>query len=416
MDVLSDLCELMFFTSLETEERQPILYNVAYLDPGNPDAEPPSNILSDRWSVVPFDTKIAATVSNLVKLAKASDPRSSSLAVWADKDDRLLVWGLVDQGHGVHNFVNRETESGPERPGIFQASILGPGRIAAFDKYWKIAELRGNQIQREFIDVLSGGPIHTTLHPGIVRLQKAVRKQVSPKVYDLRGHWHSSIASYWTAAVCRLLIRIKSYGHGGAVIFCPRKESPGLNIKYPIEYERLRTSLERLSIRKVENTHYSDELFENFIDQDAPEVPTILHLEESVTGTLVQEARRELDGSLWFVSLLSRVDGAIVMDRHLNVRGFGAEITEAREPPEVFLSTTQGATAKGVRKISYQDYGTRHRSMMRYVYRHGGGVGFVVSNDGDVRAMTKRDGDLVVWNNLQLEHNFHTERRRSKTK
>lgn len=414
LGTLIDLFELMFFTSLKTEERQPVLYNVAYLDPANPDADRPPRIVSDRWSVVRFSEVIAANVSNLTKLAKASDPRSSSLAIYADKNERLFVWGLIDQGHGVHSFVNRDSESGPERPGVFQASIIGPGHLIALHEYWKIAELRGDQIQRQFFDVLSGGPILSNLYKGIQNLQKSVKREVSAPTYDSRGHWDHSIASYWTASVCRLLLRIQNYGHGGAILFCPKKVSPGLKIKYEIEYVRLRTSLETLAVWKIRNTYFSDIIFEEAIDPGLDHVPTRLHLGESVSGTFVEDSRRELDGSLWFISLLSRVDGAIIMDTNLNVRGFGAEITESREPSEVFISNTRAATPKSLRKVSYQHFGTRHRSMMRYVSRYQGSVGFVISQDGDVRAMTNWNDKVIMWNNLQLQHNFHSVSLKSK--
>jgi hypothetical protein len=139
VDILSDLFELMYFASLKTEEQQSITFHVVYLDPENPDPNPPKRIVKDRWSYVKFSEPIAVTIPNLIKIAKASDPRTSSLAIHSDTKGKLFIWGLIDQGNQFHSFVNHDAEIGPERPGIFQASIVGIGHLIAYKRYWKIA-------------------------------------------------------------------------------------------------------------------------------------------------------------------------------------------------------------------------------------------------------------------------------------
>jgi hypothetical protein len=133
-EIVVDLFESMYFASLKTEESQPIIFHIVYLDSHNPDQDPPERIVKDRWSYVQLAKLIPVTTPNLIKIAKASDPRTSSLAVYPDRHGRLSIWGLIDQGNRYHDFVNYEDESGPERPWVFQASIVGLGHLVAYGK------------------------------------------------------------------------------------------------------------------------------------------------------------------------------------------------------------------------------------------------------------------------------------------
>src|SRR5438067_5698164 len=121
LKVLTDLFETLYFISLKTEELQPITCYIVYLSSENPDPKPPGRIVKDRWSYIHFTKPIPLTTSNLVKLARASDPRTSSFAVYHDKEGNFFIWGIIDQANRYHDFVNYNSDEGTERPGIFQA-------------------------------------------------------------------------------------------------------------------------------------------------------------------------------------------------------------------------------------------------------------------------------------------------------
>ena len=118
LEVLVELFESMYFASLKTEESKPVLFHVAYVDPRKPDPKPPKTTVHDRWSCVRLSTPIPLSSANFVKIAPASDPRTSSFAVYHDTIGGLAVWGLIDQGNSYHDYVNLHSESGPERPGL----------------------------------------------------------------------------------------------------------------------------------------------------------------------------------------------------------------------------------------------------------------------------------------------------------
>jgi hypothetical protein len=399
-DILIELFEILYFASIKTEEAEPIIFNIVYLDPNDPDPDPPERIVRDRWGYVEFSKQIELNIPNVIKLAKASDPRSSSLAIYHNENDELMIWGLIDQGNRYHNYVNHESEEGPERPGIFQASIEGPGFLVAYIEYQKIAELRINRLIRKTVDVFSRGPIKNALEIGINRHLESVQNEMEEDVYSDREHWDNSLTQYWFASICRILLRIKSYKHGGALLISGGRATRGLNIKYSISYNRLKDALVQRGVKLVERTYASDQIYE-YLEED--EIPTDLYLDENVSDTELNNIRSEIDGSLWFISLLSRVDGLVLLSKHLSVRGFGVEIKSTKTPDEVYLSSAQVPSESGLQAVDYNHFGTRHRSMMRYCWSYPGSVGFVVSQDGDIRAMTKYDNKLMIWDNIKLQ-------------
>jgi hypothetical protein len=106
--VLTDLFETLYFVSLKTEELQPITCYIVYLPSANPDPNPPERMVKDRWSYVRFDRHIPLTTSELAKLAKASDPRTSSFAVCQEADETLYIWGIIDQANRNYDWINFE--------------------------------------------------------------------------------------------------------------------------------------------------------------------------------------------------------------------------------------------------------------------------------------------------------------------
>ncbi len=142
--------------------------------------------------------------------------------------------------------------------------------------------------------------------------------------------------------------------------------------------------------------------------QDTGEIPALLYLDRVISSTEVEQSQRALDGALWFTSLLTRVDGLVLMNPSLEVMGFGVEIICPHEPMAIFLAGDSKASSEKLRPISYHHYGTRHRSMMRYCARKPGSLGFVISQDGDIQVITNVNGHLVVWENIKL----HREPRR----
>ena len=106
IEIIEEIFEVLYFTSLETEEADSLKLHIIYLDPAKPDPDPPSRIVKDRWSYIKLVNPIPFTVSNAAKIALALDPRTSSLAIYPNNSGKLMIWGLIDQVNRFHDFIH----------------------------------------------------------------------------------------------------------------------------------------------------------------------------------------------------------------------------------------------------------------------------------------------------------------------
>lgn len=400
LEILTNLFETLFFASLRTEESEPIKVHIVYLDPDNPDPDPPPRIRNDRWKCVKLHRRIPVSVSNIVKIAKASDPRSSSFAVYHNARGKLFIWGLVDQGTGYYNFVNYNVESAYAHPGLFQASIAGPAHLVAYIESDKIAELNIDTLITNAQDVLSEGPVFENLSRGVKIYLREIRNLIDKDLQGSLKQWSNMLMFYWITSICRVLLRIQNFRHGGAILITPDDSFNGLNVKYQLNYTRLSEALKKHAVLKIQRAYTGMTIINHHLQQQHSSLPTELYRAQRLCEENLLDNQSELDGTVWFISLLSRVDGLILLTPNLIVQGFGVEITYSDEPKEIYKASNTKATR--TQKIDYNHYGTRHRSMMRYCSQIPGSVGFIVSQDGIVRAVTRVKKKLIMWEDIKL--------------
>jgi hypothetical protein len=396
---LEKLFETLYFASLKSEENQPISCRVAFISRHNPDPNPPERIVADRWKYFALSKDLPFTVRNLVKLSKAVDPWNSTLAVDSEVEGKLRIWGLIDQSVHYSTFVVKEASEGPEMPGVFQAAIQGIGEVSAYRTYVLLGSLKQNVLVSKQQRVFQAGPIYLKLKPSIETYRNRVIKRVGNRVYESRDHWDASLEDLWISVLCRLLIGIQRYGHGGAVLISDK--NVGLNPKYSLRYPRLSDALLRTGTLNVQHTYHSDTIFERYIDTHANELPVDLYLDESVEADELDDARNEVTGCIRFLTSLSRVDGLIWFDPHLSLRAFGVEITLENDPATVLRA--QNPLGTETNKLDLNHFGMRHRSMIRYCAADPSSIGFVISQDGDVRAITNVKGRVLLWENVRIQ-------------
>jgi sensor domain DACNV-containing protein len=397
--ILENLFETLYFASLKREEAQSISCRIAFIDRSNPDPKPPRRIVADRWKYFPLSSDLPFNVPNLVKLSKAVDPWGSTLAVDTDADGKLRIWGLIDQSVHYSTYVAKEASSAPEMPGMFQAVIHGVGEIAAYKSYVLLGSLNQDVLVTKQQRVFQSGPIHSKLMAPIRRYRDRAIERVGEDVYKARDHWDASLEALWISALCRILIGIQRYGHGGAVLIS--NNPAGLSPKYSLLYPRLADSLARVAIHQIQNTHQSDQIYENYLDLHEDDIPTDLYLTETASNAELRDTNDEVTGCVRFLASLSRIDGLIWLDLDLRMRAFGVEITLKADPKRVRLA--QNSRGTQTRKLNLNHYGMRHRSMLRYCAANPKSVGFVVSQDGDVRAITRLRDRVLLWDNVRIQ-------------
>jgi hypothetical protein len=87
---------------------------------------------------------------------------------------------------------------------------------------------------------------------------------VGEKLYRQRGHWEESLEANWISALCRVLIGIHRYQHGGAVLISD--DEAGLKPKYSLRYDRLADALFRAGVISIKHTSYAVEAWSDTPD------------------------------------------------------------------------------------------------------------------------------------------------------
>jgi hypothetical protein len=399
--------DVLFYASLKTEEQKPLTFAVNYLDPARPDPKPPRRIREHRWGYFRLEQPIPFSVSNLAKIAGAMDPEAASLAIHVDTQQRPFIWGIIDQ-LPLHysRFVTWEADSGPEVPGLFQATVTGIGEISVYRAYDLIVSLRQELITRDYHRVLWSGPVHSQLNHYIRSYLSSVCTALRRKPKNLDG-WERHYANIWLASLCRVLIRMKEYRHGGAILIQPRFSSSGLKMNYPVHYTKLGDSLVKHAVQlSLFLEAWADRIHHVSKAGSRVPVPEEVYLSSITSRNEKNDCQAALAGSVGLIASLSRVDGLVLLDSKLAVRGFGVEITEKYELNSVYVARTAIGSPKSLRRRDTKLFGTRHRSMMRYCASHPGSIGFVVSQDGPVRAIMKVGNKVVMWEDIQLRLAF----------
>lgn len=391
---VEELLRVLYAVSLSADEGVTPVCDVVWLDPDNPDPDAPPYVRCDRWIFTRLETPILLTSRELAKLSRASDPRSSWLVVYPKRRSRkIYIWGLIDQAGS--NFVGLRTytsTTGYDPPGLFQVSVTGLGRLEAYAGMDRIASLHNQDLRRVQLDAFWSRAVLGALTPGLDRLAQKIHSAHTDVPND-------EVLQLSTSAVVeslsRILRHIQSFRHGGALLITPNKRF--MRTKYKVIYTRLREAI----THSVINTLTADLQFERFrTDRDSMTAEALIG--HHVMRFDVEDAQSELDGAEWFTSVLTRVDGAVVLSPQLVIFGYGAEITSTSAPGQVWLARDKHGTRKHAKALDYQHFGTRHRSAMRYCTAVPGAVAFVVSQDGDVRIIANVTGRTTVWENVKM--------------
>jgi hypothetical protein len=380
LHTLEELFEHLYFASLQQEEAENVTCRVAFIDRQNLEqAEHPKNV----WRFYPLSPDIAFTTRNLTKLSKGADPWASTLAVGVNAKGDLRIWGLFDQTVHENTFIFQETHKGITAPGMFQSSVEGVGEIAAFNGNIFLGRLRQNVMATKELAVLDYGPIHQKLSQSIRGHKAGV------------SHSDSSLERRWLSTLSRILIGIRRYRHGGAVLLSDNPR--GLEVRYNLQYARLSEALDRVTSLY----RRSDSMHSRIWGSKRRSLPMSLYLDESILESDIRQTENEITGCVRFLSSLSRVDGLLWFKRNLTLQGFGVLVQGTSGPQMVFRANNAHST--DLTEIDVQNFGTRHRSMMRYCSQNADAVGFVVSQDGDVRAITSQNEKVILWESIRLQ-------------
>jgi hypothetical protein len=336
-DALERILDVVYVTSQCNEEGRQCTFTLAYLSPSSASAQGHGTF--SFASPVPFEP------IHLRKLAPATDPALTCVAVWPTEDGALGIWGLIHQGERGAS-IDQDL-----RPTFLHVRVLRPGAF--------------------------------TVHHGgaTVALFVTDHWHIFERRLDLVGMLRGPLTDERRAReFVRLASRMLSFGHGGAILIVDREHGvPGLIPHRAFTHPRSPSHLLREAFEADERFTRKEER-----RQDGESEARFLRRRRDA-------AQAHLD-ALDFVARLTAVDGALVMQDDLGVVGFGATIQMgAAEDPLVVLEDPRSPGTEREVPVSAIG-GNRHRSAVLFCKQQEGlALALVASQDGDLSLVGRKD-------------------------
>ena len=141
----------------------------------------------------------------------------------------------------------------------------------------------------------------------------------------------------WQNAICRVLLNIQQYGHGGGLLVVPKCPTADVNVKYEQTYDRLPRALFTLAQHQIAKRQLA-ETIASHCNAQGDSLPCEVHFDAIQSQNELERLKRELLGCVRYIASLSRVDGFVLLDNNLVVHGFGVEARAAVNPKNVLVA------------------------------------------------------------------------------
>jgi len=335
-EALARILDVAYVTSQCNEEGRQCAFTVAYLSPARAAAL--------RHGTFSFVSPVPFEPTHLRKLAPATDPALTCVAVWP-AGGTLGIWGLIHQGDRGAS-IDQDL-----RPTFLHVRVLRPGAFTVHHRGATVA-------------------LFVTDHWHIFESR-----------LDLVGMLRGPLTDGRRAReFVRLASRMLSFGHGGTILIVDREHSasgllPHRAFTHPGSPAHL-----------LKDAFEADERFTRKEERG----------QEGESEAHFLRRRRDAGqahaDALDFVARLTAVDGALVMQDDLGVVGFGATIQMgAAEDPLIVLEDPRLPGTEREVPVSAIG-GNRHRSEVLFCKQQAGlALALVASQDGDLSLVGRKD-------------------------
>lgn len=399
--LIGTLLELAYLGTLRSEEGRFVQGSLTFANPKRPDVHPPLLRRADYPTFTKFESPEILTVQTLVKLARAIDRWSGSIAVYASRRNEIIAWGVVDQLVQQNVLLHRESDSGFANPGLLTVTMDGIGDISAYHGNMFLGGVKAQALITRENDVLESKMVFEYAVDALAPFAKAIARVLDAAEGD-EGEVEvlTDLVRMWGTSIARLCIGLRQRGTGGAFLLTQKPIKRMLQVSHPLVYPRLRDS----AILRVLDENYSSEISreERAFATKANPVPADLVTEVLLAETDAEDREEEMNGAVKLVTSLATVDGLVLMTPALSVAGFGVKIGSAPDVATVYDGADFAHRGTSARVIDPSQFGTRHGSMLRYCAQDRKALGIVVSQDGYVRLIMTVRNSLVLWDNLKL--------------
>jgi hypothetical protein len=396
--VLTRILSICYQASLLREEERPVRFRLM-LRP--PDAFPPPGGPPHGLHRLVFGEPRPLTQDELRRLAPAVDFYRGLIGAHVDADGKPFIWGLITTGPRWVQALSGGRQSYQRLPADLVVRVTNPGRIAACKGLVTIATLIGGRIIEPSLDIFDSKwvpTLFTHVRDEIVELHGIARANARSPWANLDPSVVDAIALH---AVRRMVGTIRNSHHGGTLLILPPEGPDSLaaldgriSLKYAFSDEEPRRRFRTLLVAL---TNALAAAYGPRHDEPPRTVGWNEYASVADSGiALLDEGLLEL---AHLIAGLAASDGAVVLDKRVELLGFGAEI--AGDLPPV-REVARALDAEATRKVheSVESVGQRHRSAYRLCNFVHDAVAIVVSQDGTVRFVKWHDGIVTYWDNV----------------
>ena len=390
-EALYDVFAVAYHASFLRDENRPVRLRMLVAAPEHTPAEDdgPSGVL--RWRLEKTRPLVA---DELRRIAPAAPFESALVCVDPGAGDRTgTLWGLSHSGAGwLAPTTGGRRVQGPTHDHLV-VHVVAPGRLAVFAGERFLVELEGGELHDLTHDVFDS----TWLPAAFAQSRVDFVAQLDTAI-DHHGRSFSvdpKLAKYVSQQLLkRVLALLRTSRHGGMLLFVDRSTLHAplpscVRVKYALADEaprrRHRALLEKM-VRELASRHAS-------LCETSPET-SWKDLLRSPSAELVGIEQNIFELAR-FVAGLTSVDGAVVLDKRIELLGFGAEVLHQSDTYRVYRALDGEAIERFV--DDEESVGTRHRAAYRFVHAHPRGLAIVVSQDGGVRFVTQIRGEVTYF-------------------
>lgn len=374
---LQCLLEICYHASFRTSEQRAVQCVVAYASCSNV----PQGTLRLSHPVVLTD-------SELVRLAPVTQHRQTVIGC-GQMDGTLRIWGFFDYGHAWVQHSSGDPPAVPIQlsdfpPDCLTITIERPGALTISQGRTRLVRLRDGRVIFPQEDPFQSdqNPLGRFFHQMIDELPKANLHR-SPSRLEKSTVEHRTLLNIYRTSILAILERIRLTRHGGSVVISlvPLNEQLA-HVTYTVS-EDTGLAGEFLAYGLL-----NDSLRESNSDSEAAEV------ERCHTQLDLYRTSRQLVRGISRISLLAAADGAVLLDGHLRIQGFGVRFPALLSPGATVLDAVSGS------RYPCDQWGLRHQSVFSLCHKCEHAIGLIVSQDGDVKAVKADDGLLMFWDGI----------------
>ena len=376
---LQRVLETCYHASLRTTEQRPVRCVVAYA--------PVEHMPSEKLLL--FERPVELADDQIVRLAPVADIRRTLIGC-EQVDGHLRIWGLFEHGHAWGQYSAGDPTDAPvEQTDLpldcLTITIEGPGTLSVSQDRRGLVRLREGQIV-----VPQENPMRDVDDP----LGRFFRHLVddlrnSPPYRDRLAMVDEcderSLRGVYTTSIAAILERIQLRREGGSIVIA---RSPLDAALAQITY----TVIDQIGLAGEIVDYY--ESLRNLLQAPRSPSETTGELEKCRTQAALRLTSEQLFRGMNQISLLAGVDGAVLLDDHLRIQGFGVRFSVLLP-----VGTTVLDVATGVERACDQ-WGLRHQSVFSVCQKCEQAVGLIVSHDGGVKAVKSVGGRLRLWDNI----------------